>query len=252
MFLAATGDVGGVCRLSWKEDELKGVVSCTEERRPLDEEEPKRWTTCSLGLVNSSSSIDILLIISAVEITSMTEPSLFIIPRPLSAPSVVSLSSIAWLLSRSTFCSFASVPTQKKTKKPKLFSFLFFTNTNTRTQHKNTTKKEDGKVRTDRDGTSRKRKGEEDLLLDDLKKMKEEELMGKDVKTTKQKSTYCKTIKEHMDVLGRTVHLVNFDPAIEATSDSAYSIDIREIIDVNDVMDSENLGPNGGLIFCIE
>lgn len=55
-----------------------------------------------------------------------------------------------------------------------------------------------------------------------------------------------------MDVLGRTVHLVNFDPAIETTSDSAYSIDIREIIDVNDVMDSEMLGPNGGLIFCIE
>lgn len=129
--------------MCWKEEQLKGVVSCTEERRGLCEEEPKRWTTCSLGLVNSSSSIDMLPIISAAVFTPMTGPSLFIILRAFSAPSVVSLSSIAWLLSRSTFCSFCLCPPRKKPRKTK--TFFFFPSTKHKTQHNKKNKNKMGK-----------------------------------------------------------------------------------------------------------
>jgi len=43
----------------------------------------------------------------------------------------------------------------------------------------------------------------------------------------------------------------NLDPAAEVFK---YSVefDIRELISVDDVMDTMNLGPNGGLLFCME
>ena len=47
--------------------------------------------------------------------------------------------------------------------------------------------------------------------------------------------------------------MVNLDPAAEFF---AYSpeVDIRELISIEDVMEDEELrlGPNGGLIFCME
>ena len=51
--------------------------------------------------------------------------------------------------------------------------------------------------------------------------------------------------------MGRTVHVVNLDPAAE---DIVYtpSVDIRELISLEDVMEELNLGPNGGLIYCME
>mmetsp|Transcript_78981 Transcript_78981/g.118745 ORF Transcript_78981/g.118745 Transcript_78981/m.118745 type:complete len:270 (+) Transcript_78981:21-830(+) len=65
------------------------------------------------------------------------------------------------------------------------------------------------------------------------------------------KSTYCKKIQEHCAMTGRTVHIVNLDPAAE---DILYtpSVDIRELISLEDVMEELQLGPNGGLIYCME
>jgi hypothetical protein len=51
----------------------------------------------------------------------------------------------------------------------------------------------------------------------------------------------------------RSVEIVNLDPAAEHF-DYEPSIDIRELIQLDDTMEDENLnfGPNGGLIFCME
>ena len=67
------------------------------------------------------------------------------------------------------------------------------------------------------------------------------------------KSTYCKYIHEHCETLKREVNVINLDPAAENFSYPVYA-DIRELVDVNDVMEAEDLrlGPNGGLVFCME
>ncbi|KAJ3091241.1 ATP binding protein [Quaeritorhiza haematococci] len=56
--------------------------------------------------------------------------------------------------------------------------------------------------------------------------------------------THCKT-------QGRSVHLVNLDPAAERFAYSP-SIDIKDLITLDDVMEELNYGPNGGLIYCME
>lgn len=65
------------------------------------------------------------------------------------------------------------------------------------------------------------------------------------------KSTFCETIKLHCDAANRIIHLVNLDPAAE---DCKYpvSVDIRELISLDDAMEECELGPNGGLLFCLE
>ena len=65
------------------------------------------------------------------------------------------------------------------------------------------------------------------------------------------KSTYCKYIQEHAEVVRRTVHIVNLDPAAEVFT-YKVDVDIRELISVEDVMEELNLGPNGGLLYCME
>uniref|UniRef100_A0A0K8RGX6 GPN-loop GTPase 3 n=1 Tax=Ixodes ricinus TaxID=34613 RepID=A0A0K8RGX6_IXORI len=67
------------------------------------------------------------------------------------------------------------------------------------------------------------------------------------------KSTYCSTIAKHCEAIGRTVHIVNLDPAAEYF-DYNVAFDIRSLIHVDDVMEDEDLrfGLNGGLVFCLE
>lgn len=67
------------------------------------------------------------------------------------------------------------------------------------------------------------------------------------------KSTYCSTIAKHCEVVGRTVQVVNLDPAAEYF-DYNVAFDIRNLIHVDDVMEDMDLrfGPNGGLVFCLE
>ncbi|KAF1744826.1 hypothetical protein MXB_2606 [Myxobolus squamalis] len=67
------------------------------------------------------------------------------------------------------------------------------------------------------------------------------------------KSTYASKMREHLIDSKRDFCMVNLDPAAE---DFLYvpDIDIRELVSLEDVMEMEDLklGPNGGLIFCIE
>lgn len=65
------------------------------------------------------------------------------------------------------------------------------------------------------------------------------------------KTTYCHGMQEFMGRLGRKVTVVNLDPANE-TMPYQCAVDIAELITLPDVMDSLKLGPNGGLIYCME
>ncbi|CUM63189.1 uncharacterized protein PRCAT00000758001 [Priceomyces carsonii] len=65
------------------------------------------------------------------------------------------------------------------------------------------------------------------------------------------KSTFCNRIISHMKSIGRTAHIVNLDPAAEPT-EYEFTIDIRDLISLQDVMEETDLGPNGGLMYCFE
>lgn len=67
------------------------------------------------------------------------------------------------------------------------------------------------------------------------------------------KSTYCSNMVKHAEMLKRTIHVVNLDPAAEYF-DYPVLADIRELIHLDDAMEDESLrfGPNGGLVFCME
>ncbi|KEG12060.1 GPN-loop GTPase 3 [Trypanosoma grayi] len=65
------------------------------------------------------------------------------------------------------------------------------------------------------------------------------------------KSTLCTVVAEHYATKGRSTHICNFDPAAEELSYNP-SIDIRDLISLEDAMEGKGLGPNGGLVFCME
>jgi len=92
-------------------------------------------------------------------------------------------------------------------------------------------------------------------------------------------STYCSSLYEHCETIGRTMHVVNLDPAAEIfnypvamgewrsfflfnylwgefwvllTFLTSLNADIRELISLEDVMEDLKLGPNGALMYCME
>ncbi|KAM9268047.1 GPN-loop GTPase 2 isoform 1-T3 [Morus bassanus] len=65
------------------------------------------------------------------------------------------------------------------------------------------------------------------------------------------KTTYCHGMQEFMGRIGRKVTVVNLDPANEAMPYQC-GVDIAELITLPDVMENLKLGPNGGLIYCME
>ena len=65
------------------------------------------------------------------------------------------------------------------------------------------------------------------------------------------KSTYCELMRNHIETLNRRVHVVNLDPAAEHFR-YPVAADIRDLISLEDVMSEMKLGPNGGLIYCME
>merc|ERR1739848_216988 len=58
----------------------------------------------------------------------------------------------------------------------------------------------------------------------------------------------------HFEILKRSVHVINFDPACEGFKYEPI-IDVRDLISLDDVTDPTEdlrLGPNGGLVYCME
>ncbi|VDM31188.1 unnamed protein product [Hydatigera taeniaeformis] len=64
------------------------------------------------------------------------------------------------------------------------------------------------------------------------------------------KSTYCAAMQEFLTELGKVV-VVNLDPANEELPYSC-EVDLRDLITLDDVMEALQLGPNGGLLYCME
>jgi len=65
------------------------------------------------------------------------------------------------------------------------------------------------------------------------------------------KSTYCKTMQEHGRTTKRTIHVGNLDPACEVF-DYEATFDVRDFVNLDSVMEEYSLGPNGGLVYCME
>lgn len=66
------------------------------------------------------------------------------------------------------------------------------------------------------------------------------------------KSTFCSTILNHGTTINRYFHLFNLDPAATSFPVQAPSINITDLISLQDAMEQLDYGPNGGLIFCLE
>ncbi len=67
------------------------------------------------------------------------------------------------------------------------------------------------------------------------------------------KSTFCASFMTHLQTSKRSGHLVNLDPAAAPDSfEYAPSIDIKDLISVEDATSELGYGPNGGLIYCFE
>ena len=65
------------------------------------------------------------------------------------------------------------------------------------------------------------------------------------------KSTYCYGKYQLFTALNRPISVVNLDPANDALP-YPCAIDISSLITLEDVMDKHGLGPNGGLLYCME
>ncbi|KAK9487348.1 GPN-loop GTPase [Lipomyces starkeyi] len=65
------------------------------------------------------------------------------------------------------------------------------------------------------------------------------------------KSTFCASLLNQMQSVGRRAHLVNLDPAAEP-GEYEFTVDIRDLISLEDVMEEMSFGPNGGLLYCFE
>ncbi|KAI9444018.1 hypothetical protein H4582DRAFT_2071619 [Lactarius indigo] len=65
------------------------------------------------------------------------------------------------------------------------------------------------------------------------------------------KSTYCYGKHQLFSALNRPISIVNLDPANDNIP-YPCAIDIASLITLQDVMSEHGLGPNGGMLFCME
>lgn len=65
------------------------------------------------------------------------------------------------------------------------------------------------------------------------------------------KSTYCYGKQQLFTALNRPISIVNLDPANENIP-YPCAIDIASLIKLEDVMNEFGLGPNGGMLYCME
>ena len=65
------------------------------------------------------------------------------------------------------------------------------------------------------------------------------------------KSTYCAGMRDFLSSIGRAVSVVNLDPANESLP-YKEDINITDLVRLEEVMERLKLGPNGGLVYCME
>ncbi|KAF2143679.1 uncharacterized protein K452DRAFT_267973 [Aplosporella prunicola CBS 121167] len=65
------------------------------------------------------------------------------------------------------------------------------------------------------------------------------------------KSTYCNGMHQFMSAIGRKCSIVNLDPANDQTS-YPVALDVRDLVTLEEIMEAEELGPNGGVLYALE
>ena len=65
------------------------------------------------------------------------------------------------------------------------------------------------------------------------------------------KTTFCAGMREFLQAAGRTVAVINLDPANDALRYPA-AVDIRDLICLESAARACELGPNGALVYCLE
>ena len=65
------------------------------------------------------------------------------------------------------------------------------------------------------------------------------------------KTTYCAGLQHFFDILGRRSAVVNLDPANDALPYEC-DVDVRDLVSMEKVQEELGLGPNGGLLYCME
>jgi GTPase SAR1 family protein len=65
------------------------------------------------------------------------------------------------------------------------------------------------------------------------------------------KSTYCDGMQQFMGAIERKCSVVNLDPANDHTSYQP-ALDVRDLVTIDEIMEQETLGPNGGVLFALE
>ncbi|KAJ5178570.1 uncharacterized protein N7500_001269 [Penicillium coprophilum] len=65
------------------------------------------------------------------------------------------------------------------------------------------------------------------------------------------KSTYCNGMHQFLGAIGRKCSVVNLDPANDKTS-YPCALDVRDLVTLEDIMEEDKLGPNGGVLYALE
>ncbi|KAK9828826.1 hypothetical protein WJX72_002276 [[Myrmecia] bisecta] len=65
------------------------------------------------------------------------------------------------------------------------------------------------------------------------------------------KTTYCNGMQQYLTLTGRKVAVINLDPANDALPYEC-AVDIGELVSLEAVQNELKLGPNGGLIYCMD
>lgn len=67
------------------------------------------------------------------------------------------------------------------------------------------------------------------------------------------KTTYCDGMQQYLQLLGRDPCVINLDPANESNLPYEPIFDVcTDAVNLSSVMDKLELGPNGGLVYCME
>ncbi|KAF3624043.1 GPN-loop GTPase 2 [Capsicum annuum] len=70
------------------------------------------------------------------------------------------------------------------------------------------------------------------------------------------KTTYCNGMSQFLQLIGRKVAVINLDPANDALPYPLElyecAVNIEDLIKLSDVMVEHSLGPNGGLVYCMD
>ncbi|CAN1274522.1 GPN-loop GTPase QQT1 [Linum perenne] len=65
------------------------------------------------------------------------------------------------------------------------------------------------------------------------------------------KTTYCNGLSQFLPLIGRKVAVINLDPANDSLPYDC-AVNIEDLIKLSDVMAEHSLGPNGGLVYCMD